>query len=187
MIFVLVFFFIRGMIAQVDQRCKLSDTVFIDNCVLELEEFRFSLHPDWITGEYFSAESASLLDSLVIFLRLHPNIELLLEAHTDARGSAESNKIPSENRAKSIKEVLVRRGMDPVRIRTKGYGEYKPVFVYLVDGNYYQYLNNSPKKAEIVELTEKYINQFQRTEKTTFERLHQYNRRTNFQVFLKKE
>ena len=73
-------------------------------------------------------ESYPIIDQVARILKENPNISMEIAGHTDSRGSARSNQILSENRAKSVKQYLVeKRGIDPTRLLTKGYGESKPV------------------------------------------------------------
>jgi len=69
--------------------------------------------------------SAKGLDTLIIYLNKNPNLRLLLEAHTDSRGTEQYNLLLSERRAHSAKEYLIANGIDESRISTKGYGETK--------------------------------------------------------------
>jgi outer membrane protein OmpA-like peptidoglycan-associated protein len=53
---------------------------------------------------------------------------LLIEGHTDKRGAPEKNMELSKQRAEEIKNYLVKNfGIDPSRLKTKGYGPTKPV------------------------------------------------------------
>jgi len=66
-------------------------------------------------------EIATALDQLS---RRRRGARFLIEGHTDAVGSRESNQILSERRAASLKRVLVREFGVPARIlETVGYGE----------------------------------------------------------------
>jgi len=66
-------------------------------------------------------EIASAFDQLS---RRRRGARFLIEGHTDAVGSAQSNQILSERRADSLKRVLVREFGVPSRIlETVGYGE----------------------------------------------------------------
>ncbi len=72
-------------------------------------------------------ESYPILDRVVRILKENPGIKMEIAGHTDSRGSAKSNQILSEKRAKSVKEYLVQKGISPDRLQTVGYGETKPI------------------------------------------------------------
>jgi OmpA-OmpF porin, OOP family len=71
-------------------------------------------------------ESYVELDRVVNFLKEYPNIEIEMSAHTDSRGSDEYNFTLSDNRAKSVREYILAKGIVTARIISKGYGETKP-------------------------------------------------------------
>lgn len=74
------------------------------------------------------APGASLnLSRLADFLRKHPDQKVIIEGHTDSTGSAGYNMQLSQQRANSVKEMLVANGVNPDQITTKGYGESFPV------------------------------------------------------------
>jgi len=50
-----------------------------------------------------------------------------MSAHTDSYGSDEYNVKLSANRARSVMDYIISRGVSPSRIRSEGYGETKPV------------------------------------------------------------
>lgn len=54
------------------------------------------------------------------------NVKVLLEGHTDPRGSREYNIGLGERRAKSIAEFLMARGVSPKQLRIVSYGAEKP-------------------------------------------------------------
>jgi len=66
------------------------------------------------------------LNRLLDFLNEHPTIEIEMSAHTDSRGSDEYNFTLSDNRARSVTQYLLSKGIDKSRIRSQGYGETKP-------------------------------------------------------------
>lgn len=72
-------------------------------------------------------ESYVELDRVVKLLNENPAIEIELSAHTDSRGSDEYNFKLSDNRAKSVVEYILSKGIAPSRIIAQGYGETKPV------------------------------------------------------------
>jgi OOP family OmpA-OmpF porin len=73
------------------------------------------------------AESFVELDRVVKLLNENPTIEIEMSAHTDSRGSDEYNFKLSDNRAKSVMEYIISKGISPTRITSQGYGETKPV------------------------------------------------------------
>lgn len=72
-------------------------------------------------------ESDAELDRLVEFLRSSPSTELEVAGHTDNVGSAQKNLILSEQRAKSVLNYLLSKGIDTKQLRSAGYGMTKPV------------------------------------------------------------
>ena len=67
------------------------------------------------------------IDSVVKLLKENPAIEIEMSAHTDAYGSDEYNFKLSDNRAKSVREYILSKGIPAERITSQGYGETKPV------------------------------------------------------------
>lgn len=67
------------------------------------------------------------LDRLAAFLEDHPDRELLIEGHTDSRGSDLYNQDLSERRANAVRMALLDRGISPARLQTTGLGESFPV------------------------------------------------------------
>lgn len=68
-----------------------------------------------------------VLEEVVPVLKANPSLKLRIEGHTDSRGSAKYNQKLSENRAKAVKEYLVKRGIKAGRLTTKGYGFTMPI------------------------------------------------------------
>ena len=54
-------------------------------------------------------------------------VNIRLEGHTDSDGTNQDNLILSRNRARSVKEYLVSKGIDGNTISTAGFGEEKPI------------------------------------------------------------
>jgi outer membrane protein OmpA-like peptidoglycan-associated protein len=83
---------------------------------------------------FFVQSKAVLLESsypelsrLVTILTENPTMEIELSGHTDNLGSAGLDQKLSEERAKTVKDYLVSKGISPNRITWKGYGGTKPV------------------------------------------------------------
>ncbi|MBS7786214.1 OmpA family protein [Flavobacterium sp. CYK-55] len=72
-------------------------------------------------------DAARILDVLVDLLKKYPEMEIELGAHTDSRASTTYNIMLSNRRAASTLEYLVDNGIKRRRLRSKGYGESRPL------------------------------------------------------------
>ncbi|MGH2648398.1 MAG: OmpA family protein [Ginsengibacter sp.] len=72
-------------------------------------------------------ESYIELNRVVKLLNENPSVEIEMSAHTDSRGSDDYNFKLSDNRARSVMEYIISKGIDRGRITSHGYGETKPV------------------------------------------------------------
>lgn len=71
-------------------------------------------------------ESFVELDKLVSLLKENPEIKIEISGHTDSRGN--NNQVLSEDRAKSVYDYVVSKGISAERLSHKGYGSSKPVY-----------------------------------------------------------
>lgn len=69
----------------------------------------------------------TFLDSVAIFMQTSNNLQLEIHGHTDNTGSATSNQQLSEQRAKTVATYLQSVGVQSNRLRTKGFGNTKPI------------------------------------------------------------
>lgn len=70
----------------------------------------------------------AVLDGMADFIRAYPQTNVILEGHTDNRGSERYNLKLSQSRADNVKNTLVDNyGMEPSRLRAVGYGEAMPI------------------------------------------------------------
>ncbi|MCU0342272.1 MAG: OmpA family protein [Ignavibacterium sp.] len=72
-------------------------------------------------------ESEVRLNKVLKTLETYSDISVEISGHTDSDGSAKSNQKLSEARAESVKDWLVKKGIDSNRLSTVGFGEDKPV------------------------------------------------------------
>ena len=70
--------------------------------------------------------SASTLDKLAGIFKEYPKSNILVEGHTDSAGSEEYNWKLSQQRAESVTNYLVSKGISSGRFNTKWYGETQP-------------------------------------------------------------
>ncbi len=88
--------------------------------VLENVEFDF--------GKYsLRPSSYQTLDDLADYLKRKPNERIEIGGHTDNVGSDEKNLVLSLERAKSIVEYLIAKGISNDRLVAKGYGAEEPI------------------------------------------------------------
>ncbi|HQU86616.1 MAG TPA: OmpA family protein, partial [Pyrinomonadaceae bacterium] len=69
---------------------------------------------------------AALQKGATFIKKLPPTVVLEVGGHTDSDGSDASNQTLSENRAKAVKDALIKFGVNASTLETKGYGETKP-------------------------------------------------------------
>ena len=80
------------------------------------------------TGQATLKPGADLaLDRVAEFLRENAGTRVIVEGHTDSRGSEEYNLRLSERRAQSVADALRMRGIEPGRFQVVGRGEGYPV------------------------------------------------------------
>jgi outer membrane protein OmpA-like peptidoglycan-associated protein len=100
--------------------------------------------------------SKDSLDYLFDILVDNPTIIIELQAHTDSRASDAHNMDLSNRRAQSCVDYLISKGIDPERLKPRGYGETR---LRITDSQISQMSTEAEKEAA-----------------------HQKNRRTEFSV-----
>lgn len=73
------------------------------------------------------AESFEYLDSFAEYLSIHPLYKITITGHTDNTGSEEHNLTLSKERASSVANYLINKGVNGSRITTEGLGSSVPV------------------------------------------------------------
>ena len=72
-------------------------------------------------------KSFKSLDEVVRLMKADETLMIDIDGQTDAQGSDESNQVLSDNRAGSVKNYIVSKGVSETRLVSAGYGETKPV------------------------------------------------------------
>jgi len=73
-------------------------------------------------------ESKTILNQVALQILAHPDIRRIrIEGHTDDHGSDESNLNLSQSRCESVRDYIIKRGVDAVMLDAIGYGETKPI------------------------------------------------------------
>ena len=73
-----------------------------------------------------SAEGRGTVEAWSRWLKAHPDSTMLVEGHTDERGTREYNLALGARRATSIKNYLAALGVSGRRLRTISYGKERP-------------------------------------------------------------
>jgi len=80
------------------------------------------------TGQATLKPGADLvLGRLSTFLSKNPQTKIMIEGHTDSRGSDEYNQVLSQRRAQAVADALTARGVPADSVRTLGRGKAYPV------------------------------------------------------------
>jgi len=77
--------------------------------------------------DVIKAESFPTLKSILAILNDSPDLKFSIEGHTDNQGSKGINQPLSEKRAEAVKTWLAGKGIDAGRLRSKGWGDTKPI------------------------------------------------------------
>jgi outer membrane protein OmpA-like peptidoglycan-associated protein len=109
-----------------EQGCpKQYKKVIVRKDRIELkQQIRFGTSSARIVGR----DSYVIIGEVAQALKEHPQIKRIrVEGHTDDRGNDVANLRLSQNRADAVRAELIKRGVDPLRLISVGYGEAKPI------------------------------------------------------------
>lgn len=76
-----------------------------------------------------TSEAVNTLKAQAEWLQANPDTNVIVEGHTDDRGTREYNLALGERRAVAVKNYLISRGVDAERIKTISYGKERPAVV----------------------------------------------------------
>ena len=122
-----------GVNDEEDKCPKLAGTVANQGCPEIKEEVKEKLKYA-ATNIYFATAKYVLLsrsfkglDEIVKVLKDNPDMYLDIEGHTDNVGTDDYNQTLSDNRANSVKQYFISKGIEVRRLSSKGYGETTPI------------------------------------------------------------
>lgn len=98
-------------------RCQGDVDAILKTRTIRFAEGRATLDP----------ASVTLLDEVAAALRPCRGSIIAVTGHTDAQGAEEANIALSLERARTVREALVRRGIDRADLRARGLGSAQPV------------------------------------------------------------
>ncbi|WP_455210461.1 OmpA family protein [Kaarinaea lacus] len=94
-----------------------------NNVLISVHGFKFPVGSAEIRPDNFA-----LMNKIVKAIGEFKSSKIQVSGHTDSTGSADMNKVLSDNRAKNVAKFFVEvGGIDGKRIKARGYGQEKPV------------------------------------------------------------
>jgi len=100
---------------KVDIQFEAPKSFVLDNCTFESGKATLK------------AEAYSVLDDLVDYLKRKDDERIEVGGHTDNVGKAEANMLLSTNRANTVRDYLLSKGIAAERVFAKGYGLTVPI------------------------------------------------------------
>ncbi|OQC38058.1 MAG: Outer membrane porin F precursor [Bacteroidetes bacterium ADurb.Bin041] len=82
-----------------------------------------------ISSSKIKQESFSDLDEIIAIMKKFPDSRFTIHGHTDNTGSDALNMNLSKNRAKSVKDYFISKGINASRLESDGFGKNKPIDV----------------------------------------------------------
>jgi OmpA-OmpF porin, OOP family len=101
---------------------KKNDVQSTINNLLSSKKINFERRSTKITED-----SNVVVKEIAKILKDNPSFKIEVAGHTDSRGTSSLNKQISQDRASSVREVLISLGIDKNRVTAVGYGEQFPI------------------------------------------------------------
>ncbi len=103
-----------------------NTTIILKRIIADKEILLENIFYDFNKSDIRDDAKPSLIE-LTSMLNENPEISIELSSHTDCRGPDKYNQKLSQERAQSAVDYIINLGINPSRIRAKGYGEAVPV------------------------------------------------------------
>lgn len=123
---------VEGLVLDADQAAlqKFVDDVFCTpRQEVSLKEEAIVLRGIQFDFDKYNikAEWAAILDEAVMIMQERPSMNVMIEGHTDSKGTEPYNQKLSERRARAVFNYFVAKGISPSSMQTIGYGETRPI------------------------------------------------------------
>jgi outer membrane protein OmpA-like peptidoglycan-associated protein len=114
---------VAPVLIQEECECEIENkTLFKIGQTYRLNNIHFDLDKS-----IFRPESYKEMDNLYSILTKYPKMEIQLNGHTDSLNTHKYNVDLSNKRAKAVYDYLIKKGIQPKRLKWKGYGELIPI------------------------------------------------------------
>ena len=101
---------------------NINEVQLLINNILSAKKINFERRSTAIT-----AESKTVVEEIAKILNDNPTLKVEISGHTDSRGRDSLNKKISQDRASSVRDILISLGINKDRVTAIGYGEEKPL------------------------------------------------------------
>jgi outer membrane protein OmpA-like peptidoglycan-associated protein len=120
------------MIVEAEKTARVKDfNKLLEGAISSEMEADKIVRLDYVFFKTGSAELDAMsefeLDNVAEQLNKYPEIQVELSGHTDNVGDSQSNRELSEQRAQTVFDYLVNKGVDAGRLNAKGYGDSLPI------------------------------------------------------------
>lgn len=109
----------------------ISDTLELDAIIVNTFPSQAfivqNIYYEFAKAELTDIATATIDKTIYKILVAYPEIIIEISSHTDSIDTDERNMILSQNRAQSVIDYLIMKGINPQRLVAKGYGENSPI------------------------------------------------------------
>lgn len=113
------------------------------------------------------ADAALVLDKLLKIVVDNPDLKIEIGSHTDCRATALYNEKLSQKRSESVVAYLVGKGIEPVRLQAKGYGE-SQLINKCADGVTCSETEHQANRRTVVKILDNDVRKVYRVEKNVY-------------------
>jgi len=128
-----------------------------------------------LAKHHIRPQSYKFLDAYVDFLNQNPKLKIKIKMHCDSRSPDALSSCLTCKRAESIAVYLIHKNVQVDRLLPIGMGKVEPVIIFTIDP-----LSNDTITSQV--LTQTYINSVKEKSLEEHEKLHQLNRRVEFEI-----
>ncbi|MDI9401171.1 MAG: OmpA family protein [Limisphaerales bacterium] len=105
---------------------------------MDTEIFKdYTIHFDFDSSAVRPSDRINV-EAVADYLKAHGDCYLLIDGHCDERGTEEYNQALGERRALSAREAITKEGIQAGRVRTRSWGEARPVALGADEASYAQ-------------------------------------------------
>jgi OmpA-OmpF porin, OOP family len=119
----------RSYLLHVVEIAAMEQVVSANKLLAEINKNGFvTLYINFETNKWdLKEDGLATVREIVAMLKSAPTLKLSIEGHTDNVGAPASNKLLSENRARSVMKAVLAGGVAPGRVTAVGLGQENPI------------------------------------------------------------